>query len=292
MECLICGNSAFINFSQKGDIKRCLECGFVFRIDNLRNNEYYNIKDYFTALNFLKSESRVRNCKSRLKKIRKFIKPGASILDIGCNEGIFMKIAQENGYLAYGLEPNRQMVNYARGMGLSVEQRLIEEYNTNQKFDVISLFHVIEHLSNPRAVINRLKKFLNSCGWLVIETPNIESYLARKLKQDWQAIGKEHLFYFSPKTIKLFLEKNGFKVKGTYARQFDDWNLGMAESLIRLGIIEPRIMKNKFKKAKLEKSRRFDFWFFILLPFRFLLNILVKILKRSDYILIIAKKDD
>ncbi|MCD6283893.1 class I SAM-dependent methyltransferase [bacterium] len=98
------------------------------------------------------------------------------ILDVGCHEGIFLKILKDKGYKVLGLEPNTEMVKYGRNMGLSIEQNFIEDFLTDRQFAMVTLFHVIEHLRRPDKVLN----FLKPEGYLVLELPNIESYSAKK----------------------------------------------------------------------------------------------------------------
>ena len=182
------------------------------------------------------------------------------------------------------------MVNYSRKLGVLIEQGLAEDFRTERKFEAIALFHVLEHLSEPKSIIGKVSGWLKKDGYLFLELPNIESFLARKMGSDWEMINSEHLWYFSPKTIKIFLEGNGFKTKRIYFRQFDEWNLGLGECLIRLGLKRPAIKKNSLLPAKNILKKNSAKENFLALA-RKVLCFLVKFLKRGDYILIVAKKN-
>jgi len=294
MECLICGNKdKFVDYFSSSRLKRCQKCGFVFDISfNKGKKENYEYKEnYSCRLTLTKQESRLRNCQSRLRTLKKIIRPDTSVLDIGCNEGLFLKLVKDFGCRVHGLEPNYEMIKYAKKMGLAVEQGTIEEFKTDKKFDFIALFHVLEHLAKPKEALKKIAIWLKSNGFLVLELPNIESYLAKKERENWEMINSEHLFYFSPKTIKLFLEDNGFRMQEIHFRQFDEWNLSIKESLNRLGFnLSKRKNKAKVISLNSEEKKGLNLGKILLKPFRFFLTILIKIMKRGDYILVIAKK--
>lgn len=289
MECLVCGNKNKFKKSFSDRLWQCQECDFVFLDDSKQKD--YSFKNYSERLTLDKKERRIRDCRSRLKKIKKFIKPEVNILDIGCHEGIFLKLAQNSGCHVFGLEPNHKMVDYAKKMNLSVTQGTIETFTAEKKFDLVTLFHVLEHLKNPKNEIKKIRDFLKPNGHLVLEVPNIESYLAKKLKDDWPLINSEHLSYFSLKTIKIFLNNNGFSVKEIYFRQFDEWNLNIRESLTRLGFLRyKRKNGNSSEKIKNQLGKKLSSKRFFFMPIRFLLSLLVKVFRRGDYLLIIAQK--
>jgi len=296
MKCIVCGNQKrekFIQYFSLRDIFKCQVCGFIFDDRKGGNKEDYSIKEnYLERLTKGMKKARIRNCKSRLRYIRKYLKPWMSILDIGCHEGIFLKLTQDRGCRSWGLEPNYEMVRHAKDLGLMVEQGLIEDFSTNRKFDMVTLFHVLEHLEEPDKALEKIKILLKPKGYLILELPNIESYLSKKTKANWPLINSEHYSYFSPKTITQLLKLKGFEVRKISKRQFDEWNTNIKESLSRLGIIKPRVKKeNEFIGPEIIKEKlNFNVMKIILTPIRYLLNLLVKILKRADYILIIAQK--
>lgn len=291
MECLVCGNKDnFLNYFSAIDLMRCRRCDFIFRIgEAAEKNDYSRKEDYAERLTSEKQASRLRNCRSRLNAIRKIIKSDFTVLDIGCNEGFFLKAIQEKGGRGQGLEPNFKMVEFAQRLGLSVKQGTIEKFETKGKFNLATLFHVLEHLRNPNQAIKKIGKWLKPKGYLVLELPNIESYLAKKMKANWPILGSEHLSFFSPKTIRIFLEKNSFVVKKISVRQFDEWNLSINECLIRLGLRRSK-EKNNLPSTVNGQSNGCCIGRAVLAPLRRVLCFLVKILKRGDYILVIAQK--
>lgn len=293
MECLVCGNNKdnFLDYFSANDLVRCQRCGFVFRIGRQEKKEdYFHKEDYAERLTSEKQISRLRNCQGRLSSIRKIIKSNFAVLDIGCNEGFFLKTIQEAGGLGQGLEPNFKMVEFAQRLGLSVKRGTIEEFETKEKFNLVTLFHVLEHLQNPNQAIRKIGKWLKTKGYLVLESPNIESYLAKKMKESWPMLGQEHLSFFSPKTIRMFLEKNSFAVRKISFRQFDEWNLSINECLIRLGLRLPKRKNTLSSMASCHSGNRCFIRRIILLLLRKILCLFVKIFKRGDYILVIAQR--
>lgn len=292
MKCLICGNEKKFNQYLSLDyLKECPECGFVFMAEIQQPEDYYEAK---TSRRFdgQKQETRFRNCRNRLNSFKKFINRKMNILEVGCNEGSFLKIAKESGYEILGLEPNDKLVEYANNLNLPVVQGIIETFRPERQFDAIVLFNVLEHLKDPAGALRKMSSILSPGGYLVLEIPSIDSFLAKKQKEDWEMITVEHFSYFSQKTITAFLNSHGFSVKQISVRQFDEWHLGIKECLTRLGF-------NLFKTAKKpsvgsqgqeSEAREFSQKHPYLNPVRVFMSFLVKILKRGDYILVVAQK--
>jgi len=292
MKCLICGNEKDFNqYLSLSYLKKCSKCGFVFMAEIQQPEDYYEAK---TSRRFdnQKQETRFRNCRNRLDSFKKFLNQKTSILEVGCNEGSFLKIAQEAGYEILGLEPNDKLVEYAKNLNLPVVQGIIETFRPERRYDAIVLFNVLEHLKDPAGALQKMSSILSPAGYLVLEIPSIDSFLAKKQKENWEMITVEHFSYFSQKTITAFLNTYGFSVKQISVRQFDEWHLGIKECLIRLGF-------NLFKTAERSsvgdqnqesEIREFSQKHPYLNPVRFFLSFLVKVLKRGDYILVVAQK--
>jgi SAM-dependent methyltransferase len=88
-----------------------------------------------------------------------------------------------------------------------------KQYKKDQQFDIITNFHVIEHLVNPIEFINNIHFKLKKWWLLVIETPNYKSFNSNKMKSDWPfIIPNEHLFYFSFESLSYILEKKWFRI--------------------------------------------------------------------------------
>ena len=146
----------------------------------------------------------------RFSKLKKILK-NKKILDFGCGAGGFLELANEVSDVC-GIEKQKKMLEFMKSKNLKVFSDICEL--NNEKFDVITMFHVLEHLNNPEKTINVLKGLLNPNGKLIIEVPNTNDALLSlyncKFFSDfthWSC----HLWGFNNKNLKKMLEETGFK---------------------------------------------------------------------------------
>jgi 2-polyprenyl-3-methyl-5-hydroxy-6-metoxy-1,4-benzoquinol methylase len=141
--------------------------------------------------------------------------PG-SIFDIGCGSGFFLEFMRRRGWSISGIEPSSEHVTYAtRHLGLqSVYQGMWPlNHEKNGELDVVSLFHVIEHLPSPIQALSAAKEILHPEGIVVLETPNVESWPAKFFGRRWVTLdAPRHLNLFSKYTLRYCLGKAGFEV--------------------------------------------------------------------------------
>jgi SAM-dependent methyltransferase len=134
------------------------------------------------------------------------------VLDIGCGWGDFLHFAQERGWQASGFEFSESVARVAREKyGLCVRVGSLEEMGFAEKsFDLITLWHVLEHLREPRAALSRIQSILAPGGLLALEVPNL-NFLARK---SWRYPMSRtlHLYHFSPATLSSLVERAGLRV--------------------------------------------------------------------------------
>lgn len=201
--------------SQHGQIVQCLNCGLIFVYPQPRKEEiltkYISSQD---ELYLKEKKGRIKTCQNILKKIS-YYKKGGKLLDVGCYTGILLEVAKENGWEPYGIELSDWAVNEAKKNGLNVFQGEFEEKNVifpDNFFDCLSLNDYLEHSFDPNQTIKICYRLLKRGGLLFINTPNIESFFAKFLKENWWGITETHLYYFSPKTIKILLSQHNFKI--------------------------------------------------------------------------------
>jgi 2-polyprenyl-3-methyl-5-hydroxy-6-metoxy-1,4-benzoquinol methylase len=154
-----------------------------------------------------------------LKIAEKYSSKG-KLLDIGCAAGFFLKYARENGWNVEGVEFSKELSNYARiKLKLTVHIGALSTMNLRPaSFDVITLIGVIEHLDNPRSVVDEITKILKPGGILIILTENVGSFLPKVLKSAWNGyMPPEHLSYFSKKSILELIHHKGLKLVDDYA---------------------------------------------------------------------------
>lgn len=165
------------------------------------------------AIEALERSVRRRVHRHRLKEIRQFRQTGA-LLEIGCGRGEFLEVARAQGYSVHGIEPHLDNAAHAREvLGLDVVPRTLTEASLKEEsFEIVVLFHVIEHLHDPSGGIDRVWRLLKPNGLVVIETPNINTIWFRLLGKRWRQFIPEHYFFFSESTIRRLLEAHGFSV--------------------------------------------------------------------------------
>ena len=216
--------------------------------------------------------------------IRGKIPHSGKLLDIGCDTGLFISIAQKTGYEVTGIDVNSKAIetaiskyNLKNVFALSLEEFLVK---TKDKFDVISLFEVLEHLENPRILFEQIKKILNSGGYIVLSVPNRERTLDTFVDMD---LPPNHLTQWNEKSINSLLSLFGFNiVKLDKKIKIDDIVLYLS-SKTSIGLVKKKISESGaeplpgntvhvlkiFSKIKTAHVR---FASFLLYPFLSLIN--------------------
>ncbi len=181
---------------------------------------YYQSEDYISHSDkktglFSMAYQLVRNStlKNKLKIIEQFQPEKGTLLDIGAGTGHFLDLAQKNNWVVSGIEPNDGARNLASEKGISFAENI--QSLENSSFDIITMWHVLEHVPDLDEQIKQLKRVLKPNGTIVIAVPNFRSFDAKYYKRHWAAFDvPRHLWHFSKKSIKvLFQEKNMRVVK-------------------------------------------------------------------------------
>lgn len=160
----------------------------------------------------------------RAKTICDFVKTNAvetrhalSVLDIGCGNGKFLSFVkqQNNNIEIYGIEPEGGSARRAEKIpGIHLKKGFLEKSDfAPRSINGITLFHVFEHLSEPRQTLEIISEILKKDGALMMSFPNIDSFQSRIFKRKWLHLDPpRHLFFFSPKDFKNEMRKFGFEV--------------------------------------------------------------------------------
>ena len=162
---------------------------------------------------------------------------GRRLLDVGAGSGDYLLRARSAGWDVVGVEPDAAAVATARRAGLDVRQGGIEALSDPPaSIDVITMNHVIEHVHDPRAVLNEAFRLLRSGGVLYVETPNINSYGHERFGRHWHALDPpRHLVLFGWESLDRLLEETGFSVIKRLPRSGVYLNLSAKSMAIRLG---------------------------------------------------------
>jgi 2-polyprenyl-3-methyl-5-hydroxy-6-metoxy-1,4-benzoquinol methylase len=198
--------------------------------------EYYKTEDYISHTDskrnlFEKVYHLVRSIslKRKLKLIESRVSNQKKLLDVGCGTGDFLQTALNNNWTVSGIEPNpdaRQIANSKTNNSVfEIEQLLKFEPNS---FDVITLWHVLEHLPNLENQLSTFKHLLKQEGTLIIAVPNFKSYDASYYQNFWAAFDvPRHLWHFSQKSISKLVSKQNMIVEKTLPMTFDSFYVSM-----------------------------------------------------------------
>lgn len=230
-KCIICETIGELLYTVEGiRINKCPNCGLVYtEHKNIFQDSLYEV-NYFTGKgisgkDFLKNKEILEfdrfRLKMRLKKIEQFASKG-NLLDVGCATGIFMEMAQNKDWNCYGIELSDFAANYCRDeLKLNVMTGTLDKVSYPENyFDVVTLFHVLEHISDPVTFLSKdVHPILKSGGLLVIETPNFASLESKTNREQWSDLKpREHLYHFTPSTLKKIIENAGFEIVQIHTR--------------------------------------------------------------------------
>ena len=229
-------------------IVTCKKCGFRFTNPRPAGDaigEYYKAESYISHTNTSKGliskiyqEVRKFTLKGKLNLINRLSPKKGKLLDVGCGTGMFLDVARENGWKVNGIEPDagaRAIAEKTNQIKINDEVLLSFQHET---FDVISLWHVLEHIHQLNETIEWLKARLSKNGSLIIAVPNHESKDANIYQEHWAAYDvPRHLYHFSQNSIKELFAKYGFELKETLPMKFDSFYVSMLSTKYQTGKI-------------------------------------------------------
>lgn len=230
------------------DIWHCGVCTFRFTHpvpDEAEIGPYYKSEEYISHTNTGKGlinsmYQRVRKItlRKKVKLVRKVSgKAKGTLLDIGAGTGHFLGAVKAAGWNAQGLEPDedaRKVAKEAHGLDLRPTDELMSL--EPGAYDVVSMWHVLEHVHRLDAYLERIHEILKADGTLLIAVPNYDSLDARKYGAGWAAYDvPRHLYHFNPKSMEYLLSRHGFKLAGMRRMPFDSFYVGMLSEKYRSG---------------------------------------------------------
>lgn len=258
-QCPVCDGKAFKPFltctdffvsGEQFSIKQCSSCGFKIT-ENIEDEDnigsYYQSENYISHSNTSKGVVNtiyhsVRNYmlgrKRRLVEKSTSLKSG-QILDVGTGTGFFLNEMKENSWQVTGTEKSSDARNFAK-KEFNLDNLPSENLFTlkNNSFDVITLWHVLEHIHQLNENMETFARLLKTKGKLIIAVPNHDSFDAEHYKEFWAAYDvPRHIWHFAPKQMKQLGEKYGFKLSSIHTMPFDSFYVAM--------------LSEKYKKSKL-----------------------------------------
>jgi SAM-dependent methyltransferase len=159
--------------------------------------------------------ARERTFRRSLLEIERLAGRKGRLLDIGTAAGAFVAVAQSQGWQVEACEPNCWLAEWgSRHYGIPIRVGSVSDQPYEPgTFDVITLWDVIEHTPNPRELLDRCRELLKPGGLLVVNYPDMGSWVARALGRWWPFLSSVHLYYFDRHTIRRLLSETGFTVE-------------------------------------------------------------------------------
>lgn len=250
--CPVCGSMDIKNFiickdhflsGESFAINECNECTFRFTNPRPLDSElekYYDSENYIShtiqsknLIHFIYKIIRSYTLKQKLKLINS-LSENKHILDVGCGTGEFLNVCKQNGWNSTGVEVNEKARKSARQkFNLTLHENLFE-LKTEGVFNIITLWHVFEHLPDIHKTLAHLKSLLNTKGYLVMALPNHKSYDAIKYESDWAGYDvPRHLSHFNQKSLKTLAKMHDLKLKNVLPMKMDAFYISLLSEKYR-----------------------------------------------------------
>jgi len=208
-------------------------------LENL--GKYYESEDYISHTDnkrslFEKLYHFIKNIalKNKLNLINSLQPQKGRILDIGAGTGDFLLVAKNNGWQTIGVEPSEKAKEIAKNKGVSFVDQTSEL--ENHSFDVISMWHVLEHVPDLDQQIKELKRLLKPTGTLIIAVPNFKSFDAKHYGKFWAAYDVPiHFWHFSKTAIKMLFEKETMQLEKILPMKFDSFYVSLLSEKYKSG---------------------------------------------------------
>lgn len=209
------------------------------KLENL--DKYYESEDYISHTDnkrslFEKLYHFVRGIalKNKLNLINSLQPNKGKILDIGAGTGDFLSVAKKDGWKTIGVEPSGKAKSIAMSKGITFVEQTSELENNS--FDVISMWHVLEHVPDLDSQIKELKRLLKPEGVLIVAVPNFKCFDAKHYGKFWAAYDVPiHFWHFSKTAIKLLFEKEEMKLEKVLPMKFDSFYVSLLSEKYKSG---------------------------------------------------------
>jgi len=224
---------------EKFELFQCSNCQFIFTQNVPVENEigkYYQSEDYISHSDtneglINKAYHFVRKIMlGRKYKLIKSLYKGNDILDIGCGTGYFLDFMKRKQYKTLGVEADSDArAQGIKNFGLDIlPPEDLFNGAIKDKFGIISLWHVLEHLYDPKEYMKAIRGILKDDGHLIIAVPNCSCYDAEYYKNYWAGYDvPRHLWHFTPSTLELFAKNTGFEVIKMKGLPFDPFYVAL-----------------------------------------------------------------
>lgn len=236
--CPLCCAAIFAQ-SQFG-LLRCEGCGLIVAESvwrptaNEQLNEAFFGETYEPVSSFWVRMFETLNNRRTLRRLRRAnCAAGGELLEIGVGTGSLLVDAKAEGYIPFGCDLSEGVCSRVeRRTGIVMHCGSIDSLPADQLFDVVVMNHVLEHVSEPVALLEAARRHLRPGGLLHLAVPNVGSWDAHL--PGWNSYEPYHLLYFTPRTVRLAVESAGFEIhRLTTHESFSGWFLAIVRMLLR-----------------------------------------------------------
>lgn len=221
MQCPICNGPTQPVFTKNGyEVFGCRKCGHrsIAATYSRQAVQHHFADDYFQGgqvcyLDYLEEAELLRAQGRRCgRMLSRYMRPGL-VLDIGSAAGFILKGLSDCGWQGFGIEPNAGMAGFAQAqLGLNVANTTIEEFRTDQRFDLVSMFHVVPHIAEPKDLARRVSNLLAPGGHWLVEIWNRESAMQRLSGTSWHEYDPPRvLHWYSLRSLCRLADVAGFR---------------------------------------------------------------------------------
>jgi 2-polyprenyl-3-methyl-5-hydroxy-6-metoxy-1,4-benzoquinol methylase len=212
--CPLCGEKIFEPLLRKLELQlvQCVRCSMIYAnpvpVEMATGNFYDKAGSEYLTPEKLESDYADVRFERELRLFRIFCKSG-SVLDVGCSSGGFLyqlKKRYPNDYKILGTDVSIEPLNHAAKMGVPIAKGEFPAQFFKEKFDAVTFWAVMEHLSNPKLFLQKAASILKPGGHCFILTPNMNSLAVKLIGAKYRYIFPEHLNYFTPNTMRKFIE--------------------------------------------------------------------------------------
>jgi 2-polyprenyl-3-methyl-5-hydroxy-6-metoxy-1,4-benzoquinol methylase len=294
--CPLCAGDARLLYSNVEDFEYftpapydfycCGTCGLVFmhplptrdELPSLYPAGYHNFEPPSNAVSRFLLD---RYFAQQTARCARYVPAGGAFLEIGCAGGDILERVERSGAATVkGVELSLHACERAWARGLDVFHGTVDEFDTDERFDLVFMSHVIEHVIDPIATIAKVVELLKPGGIAYVETPNVGALDARVWKQSWGLLHyPRHLYLFDRSTIQRLVESGGLRVERV-ASELNScgWALSVQSALRRRGI----------DRSRRPRSFYYPFLLVALLP----LNLLDLVTGGTAFMSVIARRGE
>lgn len=207
------------------------------------------------------------NIKRKYKLVTRYCSQG-SILDIGCGTGELLSYFKNNNWTATGIEPNITAREFAKSKyEINIFDENILDALMPKSFDVISMWHVLEHVPDLQNRLSQVSNLLKDDSTIFIALPNLESPDSRKYKKYWSALDvPRHLYHFTQSTFGELISKHNMKLIHSEPMKFDSYYVSMlSEKYLKNRFHFPAAVINGFlSNLKAKKNNNYSSMIFVI----------------------------